>query len=154
MRGSDGEIGSPSGHARVALRRRSPAFAGRIVVALVVTIMIIITTIAVLVARTAVSDVSGTSLHEITIAGRQVLVSRGGPPLDLVGFSLLAVLIIAVCCLGLEVIAALLSISPRGHTSTGSAIAAGTAGSPPRSASPSWSGRTTRRRPSRSRSRP
>jgi cellulose synthase/poly-beta-1,6-N-acetylglucosamine synthase-like glycosyltransferase len=94
------------------IRRRSPAFASRVVVAVVVTIMIVITTLAVIVARTSVTNSTVTTLREITVAGRQILVSRGGPPLDLVLFSLVAVVLIAGCCLGLEVIAALLSISP------------------------------------------
>jgi poly-beta-1,6-N-acetyl-D-glucosamine synthase len=98
-----------------ARRRRQDAsvFYGRLVVASVVGVVGLVVLLSVCLAELFGATEDNTTPKPVHIAGREVLVSHAAPPDDVVVIALAAIVVIALCCVGLEVIAALMSVSPR-----------------------------------------
>ncbi len=80
---------------------------------LVITSILIVSTIALGVARLfdEPQDVPVSTEH--TVGGREILVSQQLPPRGLVLFALCAIVVIAITAIAFEVISALMSVSPR-----------------------------------------
>lgn len=101
----------------VAMRdgsRRDPAvFFGRLVVATVIGIVCLVILLSVSLVGFFKSTVNPTAPRSVSIAGHEVLVGHTSLPGAVVLFALGAVIVVALCCVGLEVVATLLSISPR-----------------------------------------
>ena len=97
-----------------APHRRDPAvFFGRLVVATVIGIICLVTLLSVSLANLFKSTVDASTPRSVTVAGHEVLIGHTSLPAVIVIVALSAIVVIALCCVGLEVIAALLSISPR-----------------------------------------
>lgn len=86
---------------------------GRIVVGIVVACVITVASIAALVGQSFWQSQRPRVPEVANLAGLEFLVSPERPPEQLVYVALLAILLIALCALGFEASAALMSISPR-----------------------------------------
>jgi poly-beta-1,6-N-acetyl-D-glucosamine synthase len=96
------------------VRRRDPSvFYGRLVVGTVVGIIVLVALLALALATYFAPSVDATAPHAVQVGGREVLVSHARPPREVLLIALVGIVVIALCCAGLEVLAALMSISPR-----------------------------------------
>ena len=86
---------------------------GRLVVAVVVAIVVTIGAFAAAVGNIFAGTQTPEPPQEVTIGRYETLVSMEGPPRTLVIVALCGIALIAVCAIAFEVIAALMSISPR-----------------------------------------
>lgn len=93
--------------------RRRTAFLGRLVVAIVLSLIVLVVTFAAFASARWQGSARPTDLVDVPIGPWSVLVSRELPPMAVVATAVAGMLVVAVCAVGLEVIAALLSISPR-----------------------------------------
>ena len=88
-------------------------FFGRLVVGIVAgVIALVVVTIAFVSAQFG-SGKADENLVEVPVGPWSALVSEEVPPAELVGTAVVAMLVIAICAVTFEVIAALMSISPR-----------------------------------------
>jgi len=94
-------------------RPTSPATLGRLVVAVVIASVAAIAATAWAIGTTLAAQTDPATVSAIDIGGWQVLVSDERPPPDLILISLLGMILIALCAIAFEAIAALMSISPR-----------------------------------------
>ncbi len=88
-------------------------FFGRLVVALVVATIALLVLVVSAVAIDYQPAADSTAPQVVTIAGRSVLISRSAPAPNVVVTALIAIAVIAACCVALEAIAAFLSVNPR-----------------------------------------
>lgn len=93
--------------------RSQQAFFGRLVVGIVIAIVLLVVVVIALVSAQIRRGPADSSLVEVPIGPWSALVSEELPPAELVGTALVAMLVIAVCAVSFEVIAALMSVSPR-----------------------------------------
>lgn len=96
-----------------ALRRDPATFYGRLVVGVVLAAVITVGSIAAWIGITFQNQTTGDAPQRYDIAGLDVLVSSERPPAPLVYASLAAIALVASCAVMFEVIASLMSISPR-----------------------------------------
>lgn len=94
----------------------SASFYGRVVVILVLAMVILVTAIAALIGQTFEGSALTSDTNEVRIGDRSVLVSNTAPPLELIELAIVAMVIIAFCAVTFELVAALMSISPRRRT--------------------------------------
>ncbi len=94
-------------------RPTSPAALGRIVVAVVIASVAVVTATAWAIGLTLSTRQSPGLISEIQIGGWRFLISDERPPGDLIILSLLGIVAIALISLAFEGIAALMSIAPR-----------------------------------------
>ena len=95
-------------------RGRDPlAFFGRIVVALVSGLVCTVAAIAITIGRIYEPAMAASTMTAEQWGPFTVLVSFDMPPVDVVVLSLLAIAVIACCAVGFEVVAALMTVSPR-----------------------------------------
>ena len=92
---------------------RSEAFYGRVVVLLVVAAVVSVTIVAWAIGRFFALNRTAVTPREMFIGSWEVLVSGERPPLNLVLLALLGTALIAFTALSFEIIAALMTISPR-----------------------------------------
>lgn len=88
-------------------------FYGRVVVLLVIASILIVSAIAIAVGRYFDGQQEALPPEERTVGSREILVSQQLPPSGLVIVALVAIAVIAIVAVSFEVIAALMSISPR-----------------------------------------
>jgi len=93
--------------------RNQARFYGRVVVLLVVASILIVSTIAIAVGSFFDGQQEALPPQERTVGSREILVSQQLPPKGLVVVALCAIAVIAIAAITFEVIAALMSISPR-----------------------------------------
>jgi cellulose synthase/poly-beta-1,6-N-acetylglucosamine synthase-like glycosyltransferase len=93
-------------------RENASVFYGRLVVATVIGFVAFVALLSMTMANAFSAAVDNTSPRPVQLAGHEVLVSRAAPPAKVVIIAIAGVVAIALCCVTLEVIAALLSISP------------------------------------------
>jgi cellulose synthase/poly-beta-1,6-N-acetylglucosamine synthase-like glycosyltransferase len=113
--GNPPNVHDPSAESALPLKpRRDPAvFFSRLVVATVVGIVTFVTLLAVSLASNDKATTDSTTPDPVEIGHHVVLVNKTSVPPGIVIIALSGVVVIALCCVGLEVIAALLSVSPR-----------------------------------------
>ena len=92
---------------------RSEAFYGRVVVLLVVAAVVSVAIVAWAIGRFFALNRTAVTPREMFIGSWEVLVSGERPPLNLVLLALLGIALIAFTALSFEIIAALMTISPR-----------------------------------------
>jgi cellulose synthase/poly-beta-1,6-N-acetylglucosamine synthase-like glycosyltransferase len=92
---------------------RRTAFLGRLVVAIVLSLIVLVVITAAYVSARWQGPGVTSDLVEVPIGPWSILVSRELPPVEVVATAIAAMLIVAICAVSLEIIAALLSISPR-----------------------------------------
>jgi cellulose synthase/poly-beta-1,6-N-acetylglucosamine synthase-like glycosyltransferase len=84
-----------------------------VVVAIVIAAVVSVAAVAFSVGRlfegTAAAEASGIT----RVPGTEILISPERPPAELIAFALIAMIVIAVCAVSFEIVAALMSISPR-----------------------------------------
>jgi len=90
-----------------------PAFYSRIVVAVVLGAIGLVTGVALLVAITAEQSQVARPPEIVTVLGMQLLISEERPPTVIILAALLGMVAIALTAIGLEALAALLTLTPR-----------------------------------------
>jgi len=95
------------------MNRDGPVFFGRLVVAVVVGVICLAALAIASLVLTFQAPVANVSPTAVTIGHHTILVAKTGPPAAVVAISIVGIIVIAGCCIGLEVIGALLSINPR-----------------------------------------
>ncbi len=93
--------------------QRSMTFYGRLVVALVLGAVLLITLLAIIIGERFERDVADVAPMDVSLGSTHLLVSTELPSGGLVELALAAIAIIAVCAVTFEAIAALMTINPR-----------------------------------------
>ena len=96
-----------------ATRENPAAFYGRLVVAIVLASIVFVAGLAFAVGQRFEMDVAPKSPTAAEVGGWSVLISQERPPGEIIVLALIAMAVIAVCAVSFEVIASLMSISPR-----------------------------------------
>jgi cellulose synthase/poly-beta-1,6-N-acetylglucosamine synthase-like glycosyltransferase len=98
----------------LTLPHRSPAtFYGRLVVGIVLASILFVAGLAIAVGQLFENDTQAKAPTVTTIGGWSILVSQERPPREVILLALIAMALIAICAVSFEVLASLMSISPR-----------------------------------------